>query len=111
MGGGIVPELCDLWVTIEGGLDHASLYPSPPTVHDAHLVEPGGCGRAHIFRDYRTDVAWRESVEVDFRFDGNVDRITHHVEMQECTNAFCIDPARSANIAYGRRLLVSFSVD
>jgi hypothetical protein len=50
-------------------------------------------------------------MEVDFRFDGNVDRITHHVEMQECTNAFCIDPARSANIAYGRRLLVSFSVD
>ena len=59
-------------MTVEGRLDDASLHSASTTMYQPHFFEPGDGGGVHIFFDDRRNIAWRERVQVDLGFDGNV---------------------------------------
>ena len=55
---------------LERGLHVAPLDAGAPAVHEAHLPQAGRGGGAHVLLDHRPDVARREGVQVQLRFDG-----------------------------------------
>ncbi len=75
----IVPELDDLLVPVERGLDDAALDAAAASVHETDLAQAGCRGGVDVLRDHRGDVPRREGVEIELAFDGNAHRIVSHV--------------------------------
>lgn len=56
---------------LECGLHDAALDAAPAAVHEPHLPKPRFVRGSNVFLDDRGDVARRERVEIQLRFDGH----------------------------------------
>lgn len=75
MGVGVVPELGDERVALEGLLDDAALDARAPAVNETDLPESAIEGGAHVFGHHRGNVAWSEGVQVERGLDRDADRV------------------------------------
>jgi hypothetical protein len=75
----VVPELNDLLVPIERGLDDAPLDAAAASVHQTDLAQTGRRRGVDVLGDNRGNVARGERVEIDLAFDRNAHRIIGHV--------------------------------
>ena len=58
-------------MAVECGLHDAALHAFPAPVDETDVVKPGLRGRSDVFVDDGRNVARREGMEVELRFDGN----------------------------------------
>ena len=56
-------------------LHDSTMYAAAPAVNEPNLTDPGGDGRIDVLGDDRLDVRGRERVEIQFRLDGNANRL------------------------------------
>ena len=63
------PRGLDQWVALEGLLDHAALDPRAAAVDEAHVAASRVVGGLYVLIDHRSDIAWREGVEIERVFD------------------------------------------
>jgi hypothetical protein len=75
MGAGIVAELFDQRMPLEGSLDDASLNAPAAPVHDPHFPDPRLNGRIHVLLDDRRHVAGCKGMKIELTLNRNVDRI------------------------------------
>lgn len=66
---GVVPELGDERMLLEGGLDDGPLHAAAAAVNEPELREARLMGGAHVFLDHRRDVARSERVQVQLGLD------------------------------------------
>jgi hypothetical protein len=83
VGGGIVPEFGDAWMAFERSLYGGALDAAASPMNEADFAE-AGCRRGlDVLRYHGWNVAWREGVEIDLRFDWNADRTFGHYYFAE----------------------------
>ena len=75
MGVGVVPELGDERVALEGLLDDAALDARAPAVNETDVTESAIEGGADVVGHDRWDVARRERVQVELGLDRDADRV------------------------------------
>ena len=71
MGRGVVPELGDQWVPLEGGLHDPALDAAAAAVNQAQLTQSGLMRRVNVFLHDGGDVARRKRMEVELGLDRN----------------------------------------
>ena len=76
----IVPELGDLHVPVERGLDDAALDAAAASVYETDFAQAGRRGGVDVFGDNRGNVARREGVEIELAFNGNAHGLFAHVQ-------------------------------
>ena len=64
---------------LERGLDDSALDTSTAAVNQPHLAQACRCRRGDVLLDYRSNIRGCERVEIDFRFDRDLDRFTGHL--------------------------------
>ena len=67
----VVPKRRDEGMTLEDGLHDAPLNASPAAMNEPQLAQACVVGGAHVLVDDRRDIARRERVEIELRFDRN----------------------------------------
>src|SRR5262245_11508851 len=77
MRAAIVPELGNVGMTVEEGLNHSALHAPATTVDDAYFSQSGGRRRANVFVNNRWHVGRVKRVKVDLSVDRNADRLDH----------------------------------
>ena len=75
MRGGVVPELRDQRMPLEDGLHDRALRAAAASVNQAKLPQAGLVRGAYVLVDDGRDVARREGMEIELRFDGDAVRI------------------------------------
>ena len=75
MRGGVVPEFCDQRVLLQGRLDDRALGAAAASVNQPKLPQAGVVRGAYVLVHDGRDVAWREGMEIELRFDGDAVRI------------------------------------
>ena len=75
MRGGVVPELCDQRMLLQDRLDDRPLRAAASAVNQTKLAQSGLVRGAYVLVNDGRDVAWREGVEIEVRFDGDAVRI------------------------------------
>ena len=66
MGVGIIPELDDVWMAVENGLDDPPLNALAAAVHQSDHRKAGLDRGVDVILDDRRDVAWRKRVQIEF---------------------------------------------
>jgi hypothetical protein len=73
---GVVPELSDERVAIEGSLHDAPLDAAAPPVHETHFSKTSLVRGADVFLDHGRDVTRAERVEIELGLDR--DEVCHY---------------------------------
>ena len=75
---GIVPEFDDAGMLVEGSLDDAALYAAAAAMDQADFTEAGGGGRVDVRMHDRWNIAGRERMQIELRFDRDSNRLVSH---------------------------------
>lgn len=71
----VVPELGDQRMLLEHGLHDRALRAATAPVHQSQFAKAFIMRSADVLIDHRRDIAWREGVKIELRFDGDDVRI------------------------------------
>src|SRR5712691_3481388 len=75
---GIVPEFDDAGMLVERSLDDAALYAAAAAMDQADFAKAGGGGRVDVRMHDRWNIAGRERMQIELRFDRDSNRLVSH---------------------------------
>ena len=85
--GRVVPELGDERMALEGRLHDAALNAAAASMNESNLGKARGSSLVDVLIDDRPDVPGMERVQVQFRPDGNSDRVRRQLVVMHEPNS------------------------